>query len=288
MTEASTGISVGSQPPLVIPSTQPGDTSPYQTPPFQPLFNSTQAPLMRTFSAPSSGFSPRSTRKRLSLASSETASSVDSSSSSGVYDLNIQTTDEEASLRSCISTPLEEKLSNAVKRNKQRRLSREISPLAQSNIAERLEEKVALENKEKLSDKRRKSSVEETLGSKVKCDTSDDERKGNTFIKSVPFFGKFSERERSLSTEETVSESPVLRRNLKDRDINNTAPRRRSFIERISIKSHIDSVTKRRNSLVEIPTPRNGNGSDAEDSTLKNPPKVSGQSTEVRWLFLAY
>lgn len=287
MTEASTGISVGSQPPLVIPSTQPGDTSPYQTPPFQPLFNSTQAPLMRTFSAPSSGFSPRSTKKRLSLASSETASSVDSSSSSGVYDLNIQTTDEEVSLRSCISTPLEEKLSNAVKRNKQRRLSREISPLAHANIIERLEENVALENKEKLSDKR-KNSAEETLGSKVKCDTSDDERKGNAFIKSVPFFGKFSERERSWSTDETVSESPVLRRNRKDRDTNNTAPRRRSFIERISIKSHIDSVTKRRNSLVEIPTPRNSDSSDGEDSTLKNPPTASGQSTEVRWLFSAH
>ena len=280
LTEASTGISVGSQPPLVIPSTQLGDTSPYQTPQFQPLFNSTQTPLTRTFSTPCSGFSPRATKKRLSLAGSETTSSVDSSSSSRVYDLNIQTTDEEASLRSCISTPLEEKLSNAVKRNKQRRLSREISPLVQSNITERLEENMALENKEKLCEKRRKSSVEETLGDKDKCDASEDDRKGNTFIKSVPFLGKFSERERSRSTEETVSESPVMSRNLEDKDFNSTAPRRRSFIERISMKSHIDSLTKRRNSL-EIPSPRNGKDSDADDSALKDLPSVCGHSTEV-------
>jgi len=278
LTEASTGISVGSQPPLVIPTTQPGDTSPYQSPPFQPIANATHLPLVRTFSVPSAGSSPRSTKKRLSLASTETASSVDSSSSSGVYDLNLHTTDEEASVRSCISTPLEEKLSNAVKRNKQRKKSREISPLAHSNIIERLDENVDPDRKQKLCDKARSNSVEETLSSKLSKDkTVSPEEDRN---KTVVFRGKLSERERSWSTEDAVGMSPVFRRNIKDKDINNTVPKRRSFIERISIRSHIDSVTKRRNSL-DMSIGKNGNGSEAEDSKLKNPRKLSGHSTEV-------
>lgn len=278
MTEASTGISVGSQPPLVIPTTQPGDTSPYQSPPFQPIANATHLPLVRTFSVPSAGSSPRSTKKRLSLASTETASSVDSSSSSGVYDLNLHTTDEEASVRSCISTPLEEKLSNAVKRNKQRKKSREISPLAHSNIIERLDENVDPDRKQKLCDKARSNSVEETLSSKLSKDkTVSPEEDRN---KTVVFRSNLSERERSWSTEDAVGMSPVFRRNIKDKDINNTVPKRRSFIERISIRSHIDSVTKRRNSL-DMSIGKNGNGSEAEDSKLKNPRKLSGHSTEV-------
>lgn len=286
LTEASTGISVGSQPPLVIPTSQPGDVSPYQSPPFQPMPNSTHVSLIRTFSTPSGGSSPRSTRKRLSLASSETASSVDSSSSSGVCDLNLPITDEEASARTCISTPLEEKLTNAVKRNKQRKLSREISPLAHSNIIERLDEKVDPENKEQLCDKERSSSPEEMLTSKVakeKCDTPEEEEKGSTFIKSVPFLGKLTQRERSCSIDETAGVSPVIRRNRKGKDLNNTLPRRRSLIERISIKSHFDSVTKRRNSM-EIPTPKNGRDSEAEDSKLTHLRKLGGHSTEVRML----
>lgn len=270
LTEASTGISVGSQPPLMIPSTQPGDTSPFQTPAFQPIPNST--PLLRTYSAPSSGFSPRSNKKRLSLASSETASSVDSSSSSGVYDLNLHTTDEEASIRSCISTPLEEKLSNAVKRNKQRKLSREISPLAHSNIIEKL-----CEETDPHTDRPRRCSLEEAKLGKDKCVTPEEDRKRNAFMKTLPFLDKLSERERSRSTENAVEEFPVLRRNNKEKDINNTVPRRRSFIERISIKSHFDSVTKRRNSL-EMPPPKNGKGSEADEA---QPRKRSGQSTEV-------
>ena len=287
LTEASTGISVGSQPPLVIPTTQPGDLSPYQSSPFQPMLNSAHIPLVRTFSAPSGGSSPRSARKRLSFASSETASSVDSSSSSGVCDLNLPITDEEASARTCISTPLEEKLTNAVKRNKQRKLSREISPLAHSNIIERLDENVDPDNKEQLCDKER-SSLEETLTSKVakeKCDTPEEEEKGSTFIKSVPFLGKLTQRERSCSIDETAGMSPVIRRNRKGKDLINTVPRRRSLIERISIKSHFDSVTKRRNSM-EIPTPKNGKDSEAEDSKLTHLRKLGGHSTEVRMLLL--
>lgn len=284
LTEASTGISVGSQPPLVIPSTQPGDTSPYQTTPFQPIVNSPPASLVKTFSPPSS---PRTTRKRLSLASTETASSVDSSSSSGVHDLNLQVTEEDISVHGCISTPLEEKLSNAVKRNKQRKLSRETSPLVHANIIERLDENIALESKEKLGDRRRSNCSEEKAESKLgkeKCNSPEEEGKGTSFsIKSVPFLGKFAQRDKSpTGPEDSVAESPVvLRRNIKDKDSNNTAPRRRSFIERISdMKSHIDSLTKRRNSM-EIPSPRNGASSEAEDSRLKSPRKQGGVSTEV-------
>ena len=282
LTEASTGISVGSQPPLVIPSTQPGDMTPYQSPLFQQIPNSIHVPLMRAYSTPSAGSSPRSTKKRLSLASSETASSVDSSSSSGVYDLNLHATDEEASVRSSTSTPLEEKLSNAVKRSKQRKLSREISPLVHSNIVDRLDEENT-ESKEKLCDKPRSASMEETSQSKDKYDTPGEDRKGNTFIKTVSFLSKLSEKERSRSTEDTVpGESPVFRRNIKDEDMNNTVPRRRSLIERISMKSHIDNITKRRNSL-DMPTPKNGRDSgETDESKLQNPRKVSGQSTEVR------
>lgn len=260
---------MGSQPPLVIPSTLPGDTSPFQTPPFQAaLSNFTHGHLIRTFSTPSAGSSPRSTRKRLSLASNETTSSVESSSSSGVHDLNLVTTEEEASIRSCISTPLEEKLSNAVKRNRQRKLSREISPKTHSNIIERLGEEADL-----YTDRPGSLNVEETLALRFGKDILEEDRKRNRTVPSL------AERERSKSTEETTSESsPVLRRNTKEKDINNTVPRRRSFIERISIKSHFDIVSKRRNSL-DMSFARNGRSSEAGES---QPRKRSGQSTEVQ------
>lgn len=284
MTEASTGISVGSQPPLVIPTTQPGDMSPYQTTPLQMTLNSQPISMVKTFSPPGS---PHTARKRLSLASSETASSVDSSGSSGVHDLNLQATDEEAPpVHSFISTPLEEKLSNAVKRSKQRKLSRETSPLAHANVIETLDENVALKSKEKPFDRRRSVSSEEKgefKYGKERSSSLEEEGKGNSFgIKSVPFLGKLTQRDKSNSVAgDAMCDSPVvLRRNLKDRDSNNTAPRRRSFIERISMKSHIDSLSKRRNSL-EIPSPRNGKGSETEDRRPKSPRKEGGISTEV-------
>ena len=157
LTEASTGISVGSQPPLVIPSTQPGDTSPYQ-----PVVNAVHVPLIRTQSLPSNAYSPRTAKKRLSVVSSETASSMESSSSSGVYDLNLPATDEENSIRTSIAPPLEEKLSKSGgKRNKVRKISTEKSPWAHLNNKERLVEEVSFGSTENLSE-RRKSSVEET------------------------------------------------------------------------------------------------------------------------------
>ena len=242
--------------------------------------------MVKTFSPPGS---PHTARKRLSLASSETASSVDSSGSSGVHDLNLQAADEEAPpVHSFISTPLEEKLSNAVKRSKQRKLSRETSPLAHANIIETLDENVALKSKEKSSDRRRSVSLEEKVEFKYGKERStslEEDGKGNSFgIKSVPFLGKLTQRDKSNSVVgDAMCDSPVvLRRNLKDRDSNNTAPRRRSFIDRISMKSHIDSLTKRRNSL-EIPSPRNGKGSETEDRRLKSPRKEGGISTEV-WI----
>lgn len=284
LTEASTGISVGSQPPLVIPTTQPGDMSPYQTTPLQMTLNSQPISMVKTFSPPGS---PHTARKRLSLASSETASSVDSSGSSGVHDLSLQATDEEAPpVHSFISTPLEEKLSNAVKRSKQRKLSRETSPLAHANVIETLDENVALKSKEKPFDRRRSVSLEEKgefKYGKERSSSLEEEGKGNSFgIKSVPFLGKLTQRDKSNSVAgDAMCDSPVvLRRNLKDRDSNNTAPRRRSFIERISMKSHIDSLSKRRNSL-EIPSPRNGKSSETEDRRLKSPRKEGGISTEV-------
>ena len=249
LTEASTGISVGSQPPLVIPSTQPGDTSPYQ-----PIVNSVNVPLMRTQSAPSNGSSPRSTKKQLSLASSETAASVDSSGSSDVYDLNFQSTDEDVSARSCISTPLEEKLSKSnVKRNKVRKFSLERTPVV-------------------------RSSAEETQGSKHAKDiiTSEEDKKRIVTFKPFSLPDKLSEKGRSKSTDDTFSETPVRRRPIKDRDIN-TVPRRRSLIERISIRSHLDNTFKRRSSL-EMPHFRNGKSNDeAEEETQTR----KGQITEV-------
>lgn len=273
LTEASTGISVGSQPPLIIPSTQPADTSPYQ-----PIVNSINVALMRTQSAPSNTSSPHSTKKRLSLISSETASSIDSSSSSGVYDLNLHATDEDVSLRG--STPLEEKLSKSnVKRNKVRKISLDKSPLAHSNSKERLAEKVSSGSKENLSERRR-SSVEETLGSKQgkeKFVSSDEDKKGNTFSKQFSFLDKLSERERSRSIDDTYSDTPVTRRSIKEKDINNTVPRRRSLIERISIKSHMENTSKRRNSL-ETPNLKNGKGNETDEGKQKT---RKGQITEV-------
>ena len=265
---------MGSQPPLIIPSTQPGDTSPYQ-----PIVNSVNVPLMRTQSAPSNSSSPHSTKKRLSLISSETASSLDSSSSSGVYDLNLHTTDEDVSLRSCVSTPLEEKLSkSSVKRNKFRKISLDKSPLAYSNSKETLAEKASSDSKEHVSERRR-SSVEETPASKHVV-TSDEEKKRNTFFKPVSFLDKLSERERSRSTEDTVGESPsVMRRRIKEKEINNTVPRRRSLIDRISIKTHMDNTSKRRNSL-ETPTSKNGKGNETADTEGKHK-TWKGQITEV-------
>lgn len=267
---------MGSQPPLVIPSTQPGDTSPYQ-----PIVNSVNVPLMRTQSAPSNSSSPRSTKKRLSLVSSETASSVDSSGSSGVYDLNLHSTDEDVSARSCISTPLEEKLSKSnAKRNKVRKISLDRSPVVRSNSKERLAEKVSSGGKENLS-KTRRSSVGETPGSRYGKDvvvTSEEDKKGSAIFKPFSLPDKLSERERSRSTEDTFSESPVTRRPIKEKDINNTVPRRRSLIERISIRSHMDITFKRRNSL-EMPHSRNGKSSDEADEGKQKSRK--GQITEV-------
>jgi len=264
LTEASTGISVGSQPPLVIPSTQPGDTSPYQ-----PIVNSVNVPLMRTQSTPANSSSPRSTKKRLSLVSSETASSVDSSGSSGVYDLNFQSTDEDVSARSCISTPLEEKLSKSnVKRNKVRKFSLERTPVVRSN------------SKENLSKTR--SSAEETQGCRYGKDigiTSEEDKKRNpsqTLLKPFSLPDKLPERGRSMSTDDTFSETPVRRKPIKDRDMN-TVPRRRSLIERISIRSQLDYTFKRRSSL-EMPHFRNGKSNDeAEEETQTR----KGQITEV-------
>lgn len=275
LTEASTGISVGSQPPLVIPSTQPGDTSPYQ-----PVVNAVNVPLMRTQSLPSNASSPRSTKKRLSVVSSETASSMDSSSSSGVYDLNLPATDEENSVRTCISTPLEEKLSKSSgKRSKVRKVSTEKPPLAHFNNKERLVEKLSPGSKENLCE-RRKSSLDETPGSKLgkdKAVTSEDDKKGNTFFKTFSLREKLSDRERSRSLEDSFVETPVIRRLNKNKDINNTVPRRRSFIERISIKSHMENSSKRRNSL-EMPHFKLGKVHDADEE--KNKTK-KGQTTEV-------
>ena len=268
---------MGSQPPLVIPSTQPGDTSPYQ-----PIVNSVNVPLMRTQSVPSNSSSPRSTKKRLSLVSSETASSVDSSGSSGVYDLNLHSTDEDVSARSCISTPLEEKLSKSnVKRNKVRKISLDRSPVVRSNSKERLAEKVSSGGKENLS-KTRRSSVGESPGCRHGKDidaTSEEDKKGNASFKPFSLPDKLSERERSRSTEDTFSESSVTRRPIKEKDINNTVPaRRRSLIERISIRSHMDITFKRRNSL-EMPHSRNGKSSDEADEGKQKSRK--GQITEV-------
>ncbi|KAJ7381520.1 Pleckstrin y domain containing, G (with RhoGef domain) member [Desmophyllum pertusum] len=270
LTEASTGICVGSQPPLVIPSTLPGDTSPYQ-----PVVNAINVPLMRTQSTPSSGFSPRSTNKRLSLASSETASSMDSSSSSGVCDLNLHETP---------ITPLEEKLSkSSVKRNKVRKMSCDKSPLVHDSISkERLAEKLSSDGKETLSERRR-SSVEETPGSKHGKDklvTSEEDKKGNTFFKSFSFLDKLSERDRSRSTEDTVGESPGTRRSIMEKDINNTVPRRRSFIERISIKTHMENTSKRRNSL-EMPNSKNGKGNEGDEGNRRRGKDKLQRSDEI-------
>lgn len=254
---------MGSQPPLVIPSTQPGDTSPYQ-----PIVNSVNVPLMRTQSAPSNTPSPRSTKKRLSLVSSETASSVDSSGSSGVHDLNLQSTDEDVSVRSCISTPLEEKLSKSnVKHNKVRKISLERPPLVCSN------------SKENLS-KTRRSSVEETSGSRHGKDvvvTTEEDKKRNTIFKPFSHADKLSETRRSKSTEDTFSESPVRRRPVKEKEIINTVPRRRSLIDRISIRSHLDNTFKRRNSL-EMPHSRSGKSNDEAEEEKQT---RKGQITEV-------
>jgi len=223
---------------------------------------------MRTQSAPSNTPSPRSTKKRLSLVSSETASSVDSSGSSGVHDLNLQSTDEDVSVRSCISTPLEEKLSKSnVKHNKVRKISLERPPLVCSN------------SKENLS-KTRRSSVEETSGIRHGKDvvvTTEEDKKRNTIFKPFSHADKLSETRRSKSTEDTFSESPVRRRPVKEKEIINTVPRRRSLIDRISIRSHLDNTFKRRNSL-EMPHSRSGksnDGAEEEKQTRK------GQITEV-------
>lgn len=279
LTEASTGISVGSQPPLVIPSTQPGDTSPYQ-----PVVNAVHVPLIRTQSLPSNTYSPRSTKKRLSVVSSETASSMESSSSSGVYDLNLPATDEENSIRTSIVTPLEEKLSKSGgKRNKVRKISTEKSPLAQLNNKERLVEEVTSGSMENLSDGR-KSSAEETPGLKfgkdklvVTPEEDKEDKKINNFFKSFSLREKFTDRSRSRSLEDSFVGSPVTRRASKEKDSYNTAPRRRSFIEKISMKSYVDNSPKRRNSL-EIPSPKNGKnlGEDKEKNE-----KIKGQTTEV-------
>lgn len=263
LTEASTGISVGSQPPLVIPSTQPGDTSPYQ-----PIVNSVNVSLMRTQSAPSNTSSPRSTKKRLSLINSETASSVDSSGSSGVHDLNLQSTDEDISAQSCISTPLEEKLSKSnVKRNKVRKISLERTPFVRTS------------SKENLS-KTRRSSVEETPGSRHGKDivvTPEEDKERNAIVKPLSLPGECLERGRSKSTEDTFSETPVRRRPVKDKDISNTVPRRRSLIERISLRSHLDNTFKRRNSL-EMPHSRIEKGNDEAEEEKQT---RKGQITEV-------
>ena len=166
-----------------------------------------------------------------------------------------------------------------MKRNKVRKISLEKSPLAHSNSKERLAEKVMSGSKENLSERRR-SSVEETLGSKQGKDkfvTSDEDKKGNTFLKQFSFLDKLSDRERSRSIDDTFSDTPVTRRSIKEKDINNTVPRRRSLIERISIKSHMENTSKRRNSL-ETPNLKNGKDNETDEGKQKT---RKGQTTEV-------
>lgn len=154
------------------------------------------------------------------------------------------------------------------------------SPLVHDSISkERLAEKLSSDGKETLSERRR-SSVEETSGSKHGKDklvTSEEDKKGNTFFKSFSFLDKLSERDRSRSTEDTVGESPGTRRSIMEKDINNTVPRRRSFIERISIKTHMENTSKRRNSL-EMPNSKNGKGNEGDEGKQKT---RKGQITEV-------
>lgn len=209
---------------------------------------------------------------------------MESSSSSGVYDLNLPATDEENSIRTSIVTPLEEKLSKSSgKRNKVRKISTEKSPLAQLNNKERLVEEVTSGSMENLSDGR-KSSAEETPGLKfgkeklvVTPEEDKEDKKINNFFKSFSLREKFTDRSRSRSLEDSFVGSPVIRRASKEKDSYNTAPRRRSFIEKISMKSHVDNSPKRRNSL-EIPSPKNGKnlGEDEEKNE-----KIKGQTTEV-------
>ena len=294
LTEASTGISVGSQPPLVIPTTQPGDTSPYQ-----PIVNSVNVPLMRTQSAPSSAASPHSTKKRLSVISSETGSSLDSSSSSGVCDLSLHTTDEEATIRGSGATPLDEKPPKSTgRRNRGRKISRdesvaktlkEIPPLEHVNSKEKNTEESCSPSKGKLCEER---SVPETSSGnkegKDKCTTPEEEKKGNSFFRTFSLRDKFSERDRSKSVEDSAVESVVTRRSTKEKNFN-TVPRRRSFIERISFRSQVDigPINTQRRRSVDWSIAEGVFGTNADEGKPTTPPG-SGHSTEVRFICVCF
>ena len=224
LTEASTGISIGSQPPLLTPSTQAGEASP-----FYPVLNVINVPLARANGMSRSNSSSASSKRRLSWISSETASSADSSSSSGVCDTNIHTTDEDWTRGRC-TTSLEDN------KHLGRQGSKSVTESSTSQT----------ENNPKQLDKpldRIPSGGESA--SQETWKSADEDKRGGFFFRTFSFRERSSsDRQRTKSSEEAL-DGAFARRSLREKDFN-TLPRRRSLIGRISNKSLSEERTRRR------------------------------------------
>lgn len=225
LTEASTGISVESQPALHIPTTRYDEP-----PPYQPTITSNV--VLRATSSPTTV-----TDKRLSLIGSEFS---DSSASSGFCDVNAHLTeDDTASSRGTTVSP-DSRVSSTKQQTSPRNRRRRKSAEEPSN-------KVTKDIDKSQTDKRHKTS---------KSPTPEEEKKSTNFFRSFSLRDRsHSDKtsERSLSPgEEGSTSGVVLRRNGKDS--NNGSSKRRSLIDRITHKHSETSKEKdkqRRRSLGE-------------------------------------
>ena len=233
---------MGSQPALLIPTTMAttrGTATCDDTSPFHPVVNSVHVPLIRTYTAPSTA-SPANNRKRLSLVNSETASSVDSSSSSGVCDMSAHGTDEEGSLRGGHHDPKGHHHKD--RKSHHRSHSRDYFGTQRGHQKDHshLRESKSLETG---------SGPKDSDSNKGKVKTAEEEKKLNFFARS---FSLSTERNRSRSAENAMT-VPLRRGTVKDKT--NSEPRRRSLIERITHRSNNEEKgDPRRRSLIETKT----------------------------------
>ena len=253
LTEASTGISVGSQPPLLIPSTHVSDT-----PLFSALPDALSPPLMRTNGTPPSGPSPTASR-RLSWVGPENASSVDSTTSGGMCDANIHSIDEDRIRGRCASE-------GGKYGNQGRGYSASLT--------------------EGDANSNHNDSVVKQLDRTPICDSEtskSEDKKVGFFFRTFSLREKGSERQRTKSSDEAVT--GVVRRSLREKDFN-TVPRRRSLIDRISSRSSSEEKPSRRRSLQILKPIVKEEPRDQTQHDAVTAPQTHKQSTQVRLVFL--
>lgn len=251
LTEASTGISVESQPALHIPSTRYDEPSPYQP-------TITTNVILRGSSSPTTTL----TDKRISLIGSEIS---DSSASSGFCDTNSHVTEDDgaSSRGAAVST------------------DNRVTPKQQMSPRGHRRKKSGEEPSNKVTKEINKSQAEKS-NKTSKSPTPEEEKKSTNFFRN--FALPLRDRSHSDKTNERPS-SPgedcaagnvVLRRN-NSKDYSN---KRRSFIDRITNKHDTKEKDKqRRRSLGETTIRTVDTRSDAKETSQGNKSITKSKTT---------